>query len=179
MPKMRKVGGEWRTVADRYRKVDGVWRKVVTSYRKIDGVWVKVFGKTYLRTFVENADKTTGVAQIVWDATNNAWVATVDGVPAAGATVRVGVIVDNIPDNSEVLIERRTQASHEDYNRVVFTSNGVQIGALTGTNPKNYNRFKNVSGNWSMFVEFKGGNYTQMSFTLFSIEINGEEIPLN
>ena len=153
MPKMRKVAGAWRTVADRYRKVNGQWRKVVTSYRKINGVWVKVFGKTYLRTFVENADKTTGVAQIVWDATNNALVATVNGTPNAGATVRVGVIVDNVPANTTVQIQRRTEASTEILNRVVFTSNGVEIGALTGNNPKNYNRFQNVSGNWSMFVE--------------------------
>lgn len=180
MPKMRKIGGEWRTVADRYRKVDGQWRKVVESYRKINGLWVKVFGKPYLKRFVENADKTSGEATFVYDAENNSLTVTVNGVPEQGATVRAGVIIDNLPENSTIEIERRTNSSYEELNRVVFMRNGVETGSLVGNNSRNFNRFQNLSGSWSMFVEFKGGyGTTQMSFTLYNVEVNGETIPLN
>lgn len=180
MPKMRKVDGVWRTVADRYRKVDGQWRKVKESYRKIDGIWVKTFGGVYLQPYVINPDPDLSDAGVYFDTEAGVYRAYIYGRPQYSNTVEVGIRIGNIPENSKVEVELATYDGLTDIVPVVLSVNGEYSGVRQATKTVAYTTMRDVSGEFSMAIRFSGTNtdVTKMNFVLSNVQINDEFIPL-
>ena len=180
MPKMRKIDGAWRTVADRYRKVDGVWRKVKDSYRKIDGVWVKTFGGIYLQPYVINPDPDLSDAGVYFDSEAGAYRAYIYGRPNHSSTVEVGIRIGNIPDDSKVEVELATYDGITNIVAVTMYSNGEYLGYRQATKTVAYTTIRDVSGEFVLKIQFSGTNtdVTKMNFVLSNVQINDEFIPM-
>ena len=180
MPKMRKVAGAWRTVADRYRKVNGQWRKVANSYRKVNGVWVKTFGGVYLQPYVINPDPDLSDAGVYFDSEAGAYRAYIYGRPQYSNTVEVGIRIGNIPADSKISVELATYDGLTDIVPVVLYVNGEYKGVRQATKTIAYTTMRDVSGEFSMAIRFSGTNtdVTKMNFVLSDVQINDESIPM-
>lgn len=180
MPKMRKIGGEWRTVADRYRKVDGQWRRVVNSYRKINGLWVKVFGQPYLQPYVINPDPDLSDAGVYFDSASGSYRAYIYGRPNHSSTVEVGIRIGHIPADSKVSVELATYDSITNMVSITMYSNGEYLGYRQATKSVAYTTQRNVSGELILKIQFAGTNtdVTKMNFVLSDVKINDESIPM-
>lgn len=180
MPKMRKIDGAWRPVADRYRKVDGQWRKVKESYRKIDGIWVKTFSQVYLQPYVINPDPDLSDAGVYFDSAAGSYRAYIYGRPNHSSTVEVGIRIGNIPADSKVSVELATYDGLTNIVAIVLYANGEYIGVRQATKSIAYTTQRNVSGEFSMAIRFSGTNtdVTKMNFVLSDVKINDESIPM-
>lgn len=136
MPKLRKVGGAWRKVAERYRKVAGQWRPVKESYKKVDGVWRLVYQSlpSHITTFFENA--TTGASNVEWHSDGGFLRIYMNGASNGTDAVKCGIRITNIPANTRVILNMGGQATnysahvsyHAEYNgRVQLTSNSLDL----------------------------------------------------
>lgn len=180
MPKMRKVAGEWRTVADRYRKVDGVWRKVKESYRKVDGLWVKTFSQVYLQPYVINPAPDLSDAGVYYDADAGSYRAYIYGRPNHSSTVEVGIKIGNIPEKSKVSVELATYDGITNIVAVTMYSNGEYLGYRQATKTVAYTTQRDISDELILKIQFAGTNtdVTKMNFVLSDVKINDESIPM-
>ncbi len=180
MPKMRKIDGAWRPVADRYRKVDGQWRKVKESYRKIDGIWVKTFSQVYLQPYVINPDPDLSDAGVYFDSAAGSYRAYIYGRPNHSSTVEVGIRIGNIPADSKVSVELATYDGLTNIVAVTMYSNGEYLGYRQATKTVAYTTQRDVSGELILKIQFAGTNtdVTKMNFVLSDVKINDESIPM-
>ena len=180
MPKMRKVDGAWRTVADRYRKVNGQWRKVIDSYRKVNGLWVKVFSQVYLQTIVNNPAPQSSDAGVYFDSASSSYRAYIYGRPSTSGTVEVGIRIANIPANSEVSVRLALYDNIPNSFTVTFYSGGTYLGYWQANRTASYSTYKNVTGELTMYIRFVSSNTSvdKMNFALSDVKINGASIPM-
>ena len=180
MPKMRKIDGSWRTVADRYRKVDGQWRKVKESYRKVDGIWVKTFSQVYLQPYVINPDPDLSDAGVYFDSAAGAYRAYIYGRPNHSSTVEVGIRIGNIPADSKVSVELATYDGITNIVAVTMYSNGEYLGYRQATKTVAYTTQRDISDELILKIQFAGTNtdVTKMNFVLSDVKINDESIPM-
>ena len=180
MPKMRKISGEWRTVADRYRKIDGVWRKVKESYRKIDGVWVKTFGGVYLQPIVNNPAPQSTEAGVYFDSTSGTYRAYIYGRPSTSGTVEAAIRIANIPANSEVSVRLALFDNIPNGFTATFYSGSTYLGYWQANRTAAYTTYKNVTGEFTIYLSFVSSNTSvdKMNFALSDVKINGSPIPL-
>lgn len=180
MPKMRKVGGAWRSVAARYRKIGGQWRRVKESYRKVAGIWVKTFESTYLETYVINPDPANSNAGVYYDAAVGAYRAYIYGRPNGSSVVEVGIRIGNIPRNSEIRLELATYDGITNTVNVVLDSNGSSLGWIPVTKDATYFVKQNVNAPFTLKIVFNADNtnVTNANFVLSDVKINNVSIPL-
>lgn len=185
MPKLRKVDGVWREVADRYRKINGQWRKVVESYRKVDGIWQKVFGNEYLQYYVINPDPDLSDAGVYYDAATNSYRAYINGRPSHSNGVEVGIRIGNLPMSARVSVRLATYGGIPEPVPVVFYSNVVNteapaLGVQQITSAPVYATFDYISNAFFVVLRLAGTNQStsKVNFELSDIKINDVSRPL-
>ena len=179
MPKLRKIAGAWRSVADRYRKVDGVWRKVLFSYRKIDGVWKMVFGSRteMVSTFAEDNPNFHGSLGTDWDATANKYRVWVNGNIYGAQSMILGLIVDNIPAGSTVALDWSGAKNYVEHMQIMVDTGDTVLLTQSETFARRTDTFNNVSGSMRVYIKFSlGSPVGEVSFDLFGLSINGARI---
>lgn len=179
MPKLRKINGAWRSVADRYRKVDGVWRKVLFSYKKIDGVWKMVFGSRteMFSTFAENNPNFHGSLGTDWVSTDNKYRVWVNGNIYGAQSMILGLIVDNIPAGSTVALDWSGSKNYVEHMQIIVDSNDTVLLTQHEAFARRIDTFDNVSGSMRVYIKFAlGSPVGEVSFDLFSLSINGAKI---
>ena len=179
MPKMRKIDGVWRSVADRYRKIDGTWRKVLFSYRKVDGVWKLVFGSRteMVSTFAEDNPNFHGGYGTDWDSVANKYRVWVNGNIYGAQTMLLGLVIDNIPEGSSVTLDWSGSKNYIEHMQIMVDSNDTVLLTQQETFERRTDTFDNVSGSMRVYIKFSlGSPVGDVSFDLFGLSINGGKV---
>jgi len=179
MPKLRKINGAWRSVADRYRKVNGVWHKVLFSYKKIDGVWKMVFGSRteMFSTFAENNPNFHGSLGTDWVSTDNKYRVWVNGNIYGADKMILGLVIDNIPAGSTVTLDWTGYKNYVQHSQIIVDSGETVFLTQHETFERRTDTFYNVSGSMRVYINFAlGSPVGDVYFDLFGVSINGAKI---
>ena len=179
MPKMRKVGGAWRTVADRYIKVNGQWRVVVESYRKVDGIWRKVSNDIYMHPYIINHDPALYDAGVYFDVATSSYRAYFKTESNQASDIGVGVRLGNLPEKSKISFELRLFEEMTGSATVTLYSNGTLIGTVGASQTVEvYTRY-NISDELIFMIHHTGTTLkNSVNFAISKVRVNDVPIML-